>query len=868
MASREIHTLQSQNRAIDVTQPSIGRRCLPPIGTSTLDAACLADVDLLHRQRIPLKQPTDHLGGRHGLRLGAPVGHGLLGQRLDPRLDPGELGCLPQGVAGPLSRANVCRSIMPLVRRASEADSWKGAKDVANIAQTAASEALAGLVERVTFHNPENGFCVLRVKARGQRDLITVVGHAAMISAGEFVQMSGAWVNDRTHGQQFRASFLKASPPTTLEGIERYLASGMIRGIGPVYAKRLVRGFGEAVFDLIEQQPERLREVTGIGAKRAARIIAGWAEQKVIREIMLFLHANGVGTSRAVRIYKTYGNDAVRVISENPYRLARDIRGIGFRTADQIAAKVGIEKTALVRIRAGISYALAEAMNEGHCGLPVEELTALTAKLLEVSDDLIATALALELEAGDVVADQLEGRRCVFLAGLYRAEQTIAERLRVLVSAGPSWPPIDAAKAIPWVERRTGLQLAASQREAVRIALSSKVLVITGGPGVGKTTLVNSILKILIAKQVRVALCAPTGRAAKRLSDSTGLEAKTIHRLLETDPRTGEFRRTEEHPLDCDLLVVDEASMVDVLLMRSLLRAVPDEAALLIVGDVDQLPSVGPGQVLADIIASDLDPGCPPDRGVPPGGRQPGHHQCTPDQPRANARTVQRQSLVRLLLHRRGGSPRTVSRKIIAVVRDRIPKAFGLDAIRDVQVLCPMNRGGLGARSLNIELQKALNPPGEARVERFGWTFCPGDKVMQVENDYDREVYNGDLGIVQRIDQEEGELVVAFDGREVSYGFGELDELVLAYATTIHKSQGSEYPAVVIPLVTQHYMMLARNLLYTGVTRGKRLVVLVGQRKALAIAVRNQGSRRRWAKLREHLTGIQSGHLMSSREDH
>ena len=327
---------------------------------------------------------------------------------------------------------------------------------MANIAQTAATEALAGLVERVTFHNPENGFCVLRVKARGQRDLITVVGHAAMISAGEFVQMSGAWVNDRTHGQQFRASFLKASPPTTLEGIERYLASGMIRGIGPVYAKRLVRGFGEAVFDLIEQQPERLREVTGIGAKRAARIIAGWAEQKVIREIMLFLHANGVGTSRAVRIYKTYGNEAVRVISENPYRLARDIRGIGFRTADQIAAKVGIEKTALVRIRAGISYALAEAMNEGHCGLPVEELTALTAKLLEVSDDLIATALALELEAGDVVADQLEGRRCVFLAGLYRAEQTIAERLRVLVSVGPPWPSIDAAKAIPWVEQPDG----------------------------------------------------------------------------------------------------------------------------------------------------------------------------------------------------------------------------------------------------------------------------------------------------------------------------------------------------------------------------------------------------------------------------
>ena len=722
----------------------------------------------------------------------------------------------------------------------------------ANFSPTAATEALAGFVERVTFHNPENGFCVLRVKARGQRDLVTVVGHAAMIAAGEFVQMSGAWVNDRTHGQQFRASFLKASPPTTLEGIERYLGSGMIRGIGPVYAKRLVKGFGETVFDLIEQQPERLREVTGIGVRRAERIIAGWAEQKVIREIMLFLHANGVGTSRAVRIYKTYGNDAVRVISENPYRLAKDIRGIGFRTADQIAAKVGIEKTAMIRVRAGISYALAEAMSEGHCGLPTEELTTLTGKLLEVSDDLIATALTLELDAGDVVADVLEGRQCVFLTGLYRAEQTIADRLRALMSAVPPWPYIDAAKAIPWVERRTGLSLADSQREAVQRALASKVLVITGGPGVGKTTLVNSILKIVIAKQVRVALCAPTGRATKRLSESTGLEAKTIHRLLETNPRTGEFRRTEEHPLECDLLVIDEASMVDVPLMRSLLRAVPDEAGLLIVGDVDQLPSVGPGQVLADIIACDW---------IPVVRLTEVFRQAAGSRVITNAHRINHGQMPELTHDKalsdfyfiEAAEPEDGVAKIIAVVRDRIPKAFGLDPIRDIQVLCPMNRGGLGARSLNIELQKALNPPGEDRVERFGWTFCPGDKVMQIENDYDREVYNGDLGIVQRIDQEEGELVAAFDGRDVSYSFGELDELVLAYATTIHKSQGSEYPAVVIPLVTQHYMMLARNLLYTGVTRGKRLVVLVGQRKALAIAVRTQGSRRRWSKLREHL---------------
>ncbi|PZP44829.1 MAG: ATP-dependent RecD-like DNA helicase [Azospirillum brasilense] len=721
------------------------------------------------------------------------------------------------------------------------------------------TEALAGLVERITYHNAENGFCVLRVKARGQRDLVTVIGHAASISAGEWVQLSGSWVNDRTHGLQFRAGFLKATQPTTVEGIEKYLGSGMIRGIGPVYARKLVRAFGEAVFDLIEAEPDRLREVTGIGPKRAARIVAGWAEQKVIREIMLFLHANGVGTSRAVRIYKTYGANAVQVITENPYRLARDIRGIGFRTADIVAGKLGIEPTAMIRVRAGISFALAEATGEGHCGLPVGELTALAGKLLEIPPELIETALALELEAGEVVADTLDGERCVFLAGLYRAEQGIAERLGRLASGRQPWPAIDADKAIPWVEGRTGLSLAGSQRQALRLALASKVLVITGGPGVGKTTLVNSILQVIRAKGVEVALCAPTGRAAKRLMESTGLEARTIHRLLESDPKTGGFKRDEINPLACELLVVDETSMVDVPLMRALLRALPDEAALLLVGDVDQLPSVGPGQVLADIIGSGA---------VPVVRLTEVFRQAAESQVVVNAHRINRGQLPELkaaadsdFFFVEANEPEDGVRKLLAMVRERIPARFGLDPVRDVQVLCPMNRGGLGARALNIELQQALNPPGELQVERFGWTYCPGDKVMQVANSYDREVFNGDLGVITGMDMEEGELTVSFDGREVAYGFGELDELVLAYATTIHKAQGSEYPAVVIPLTTQHYAMLARNLLYTGVTRGKKLVVLVGQRQALAIAVRNQGARRRWSKLREWLApgGASSG---------
>jgi exodeoxyribonuclease V alpha subunit len=719
-------------------------------------------------------------------------------------------------------------------------------------AEPSTLEVLAGLVERVTFHNAENGFCVLRIKARGHRELITVLGHAAVVAAGEWVTASGEWVNDHTHGRQFKTRFMRTSAPTSIDGIEKYLGSGMIRGIGPVYAKKMVNAFGEKVFDIIEAEPDRLREVTGIGQVRAKRITDAWAEQKIIREIMVFLHSHGVGTARAVRIFKTYGADAIQVMTENPYRLARDIRGIGFKSADAIAMKLGIEKTAMIRVRAGICYALTEAMDEGHCGLPTKELAPLAVDLLTVDKELVLTALNLELAEGTVIADTVGETPCIFLGGLYRAEQITAERLLRLVNGKLPWPYIDPEKALPWIEKKTGLSLAESQVTAIRLALLSKVLVITGGPGVGKTTIVNSILRILAAKGANLVLCAPTGRAAKRMTEATGFEAKTIHRLLEVNPRTGGFKRGSDNPLDCDLLVIDETSMVDVMLMQALMKAIPDNAALLIVGDIDQLPSVGPGQVLADIIASGI---------VPVVRLTEVFRQAAQSKIITSAHQINRGAIPDLsnpegesdFYFVQADDPESAVPRIVELVKARIPQRFGLDPIREIQVLCPMNRGGVGARSLNIELQAALNPAGERKIERFGWTFAPGDKIMQIENDYDKEVYNGDIGYIDDVDPDASELTASFDGRTVTYGLGELDTLVPAYAATIHKSQGSEYPAVVIPVLTQHYTMLQRNLLYTGVTRGKRLVVLVGQKKAVAIAVRNVSGRRRWSKLNEWL---------------
>lgn len=719
-------------------------------------------------------------------------------------------------------------------------------------------EFLSGLVERVTYHNPENGYAVLRVQVRGHRELVTVLGHAASVQPGEWIQASGTWEVHREHGQQFRAAYLKTAQPTSLEGIEKYLGSGLIKGIGPVYARKLVKAFGEAVFDIIEQTPSRLSEVTGIGPKRAAKITSAWADQKAIREIMVFLQSHGVGTSRAVRIFKTYGADAVSVVSENPYRLARDIRGIGFKTADMIAEKLGIPKNAMIRARAGISYTLLEAVDDGHCGLPRDDLITTAEKLLEIPVAILEDAIRLELDDGIIVADTVGGRECVFLRRLWEAERVIAGRIALLREGQPPWPSIDADKAIPWVEGKLGVNLAASQKDAARMALASKLMVITGGPGVGKTTLVNSILKILAAKGVHVLLAAPTGRAAKRMTEATGMEAKTIHRLLEFDPTTGGFRRTEEMPLQCNLLVLDETSMVDVPLMASVLRAVPAKAAVILVGDVDQLPSVGPGQVLAGIIESGA---------VPVVRLTEVFRQAATSQIITNAHRINAGQMPVLAPPKNGettdfyfveaADAEDAVRKVVEIVQHRIPRRFGFDSIRDIQVLAPMNRGGLGARTLNLALQVALNPAvDQPAVERFGWTYRPGDKVMQVENDYEKEVFNGDLGIVTAIDADTQEVTITIDGREVTYLFGELDEVSLAFATTIHKSQGSEYPAIVIPVSMNHYMMLKRNLIYTGVTRGKRLVVIVGQRKAVGIAVRTAESGQRWSQLWQLLPRI------------
>lgn len=714
---------------------------------------------------------------------------------------------------------------------------------------------LRGIVERVVFHTEDTGYCVLRVQPEGSREVVSVLGTAPRVVAGEQCDAEGQWTQSAEYGRQFKADTLKLSRPDSLAGIERYLGSGLIDGIGEKYAKRLVEKFGKDVFEMIENHSARLEEVEGVGRKRRKEIRESWMKQKTVHNIMLFLHQHGISTSRAQRIFKTYGEESLEVLRANPYRLAADIAGIGFKTADDIARKVGVARDSPERIRAGIIYALENAAGNGHCCLPEPTLLKQAAELLGAEEARVELQVAHLVFAQELVRHEIDGEAFLYLPHLRSAEKSVADKLRSLVSRPPAYPEIDADKAIAWAAKKTGKSLAESQQHAVREALQNRVLIITGGPGVGKTTILNTILHILEAKEVKIVLAAPTGRAAKRMNESTHMEAKTIHRLLEYQGE-GQWGRHRGRPLDGNLFVLDESSMIDVRLMAQFLAALPFDAHLLIVGDADQLPSVGPGMVLADLIAS----GQVPCVKLTEIFRQAANSRIV-----TSAHEVNRGQIPDLKPHAKSdfffiecAEPEEIRETIIGLVRDRLPAKYRFDPVQHIQVLTPMNRHLLGTQSLNQALQSALNPPNELKfeIERFGTTFRVGDKVIQTQNNYDKEVFNGDIGYIVSIETDPMKLQVRYDQRVVDYEPGELDELQLAYALTIHKSQGSEFPCVIIPMTTQHYVLLERSLIYTAITRAKRLVVLVGDEKALSLAVRKQENRRRFTGLRAEMIGI------------
>jgi exodeoxyribonuclease V alpha subunit len=710
-------------------------------------------------------------------------------------------------------------------------------------------QAIEGTLERVIYSNEENHYTVAQLLPEGgarRTEPITIVGNIAGLNVGETVRAQGHWVNHKQFGRQFAVERFESVLPRTIVGIRKYLGSGLIKGVGDTFADRIVEKFGERTLEVIDSFSGRLREVEGIGPERAKRIKEAWMAQKSVRDIMIFLQGYGIGSSHAAKIFKQYGENTMAVVQENPYRLAKDISGIGFRTADGIASKMGIERDSIHRLKAGVVHTLDRATDEGHTCLPRERLVEAARELLEVEIAPIEKAIDLLSAAGDVVIED----DFVYLARLCRSERGVATKIHELRDAPLALPSIDFDKALTWVQQKTSVALAAAQRNAVQTALTSKICVITGGPGVGKTTIVNSIVRILRAKNGKVLLAAPTGRAAKRMSEATGVPAQTIHRLLKYEPREGGFTHNERRPLQGDMIIIDETSMLDIPLAYHLLKAIPLAASVVFVGDVDQLPSVGPGNFLRDVIDSDR---------VPVVRLTEIFRQAKNSFIITNAHLVNEGHMPVFDAPEESDfffineeQPEKVLATIKTLCSERVPKKFGFDPMRDVQVLTPMHKGLCGSENLNRELQSTLNPTGP-NVQRLGRTYRVGDRVMQIRNNYDKDVFNGDLGRVKKIDLIEQHVVVQVDERDVPYEFTDMDELLPAYAISVHKSQGNEYPCVIVPLLTQHFVLLQRNLLYTAITRGKKLVILIGSKKALSIAIHNNKTAARYSRLKERL---------------
>ena len=718
-------------------------------------------------------------------------------------------------------------------------------------------DTIEGHVARITFRNDETGYTIFRVDVAGSPKPVAVLGVVDRVAVGEHVTAEGQWENSPEWGRQLRARRVSVQLPVSRQGTTRYLAS-RLKGVGPKLAARISGHFGDDVLQVIDHEPERLLEVPGIGQETLEGIRAAWTGDKTAREVIIWLEDHGLGEARAAAVFRKYGEDAARIVEANPYRLIADIRGVGFMIADRIAGTLGITGDAPMRLQAGLYFVLATARDrEGHCGLPEAAFIEEAVRTLGPHEAAIRSALAAELADGMLVRVAVEGVPCVFTDRIHRQERTIAKALAALQRRPLKEAPIDVPRALEWVQRQTGLRLAPDQERAVGTAITEKVAVVTGGPGVGKTTILNSVLRILRAKGLRTHLCAPTGRAARRLSETSGLEAKTIHRLLEFDANGGRFRRHRERLLETDLVVVDEVSMVDVPIMAALLQAVPDTARLLLVGDVDQLPSVGPGHVLGDIIRAGI---------VPVETLRQVHRQAEGSQIVTNAHRVNRGAPLAFGSSRTRSDfvfvehddPACAAQVIVRLVATLIPERYGRRP-DEIQVLTPMRRTVLGTERLNDELRDALNRGGEPLPARSDPRYAVGDRVMQVENNYEKEVYNGDIGTVQGYDPEERLAWVQMSGQRVSYGLSELGQLQHAYAVTIHKSQGSEYPVVVVPMTRQHRIMLRRNLLYTAVTRAKHLVVLVGERRALEHAIGNDEGVQRCSGLRSLLTAAARG---------